>query len=103
MNEVAVEHIRTNPKYQALKRKRNVIGWTLTLAMFVAYYGYIALVAFNKAFLGQKISAEGVTTIGVPIGMGLIVFTILITGLYVRKANGEFDEMTAEILKEAQK
>lgn len=102
MNQVAVEHIRTNPKYQALKRKRNVIGWTLTIAMLVVYYGYIAIIAFDKSFLGQKISAAGVTTIGVPIGMGIIIFTILITGYYVRKANSEFDDMTAEILKEAQ-
>lgn len=95
------ERIRANPKYQELRRKRNAFGWLLTICMFVVYYGYIALIAFNKEFLSQPIGA-GVTTIGVPIGMGVIVFTILITGLYVRRANSEFDALTREILaKEA--
>ena len=36
-------------------------------------------------------------TWGIPIGLGVIVFTVLITGIYVRRANGEFDELTARI------
>jgi uncharacterized membrane protein (DUF485 family) len=94
-----VERIRANPKYQELRRQRNVFGWGLTLAMLVVYYGYIALIAFNKPFLSQPIGA-GVTTIGIPIGMGVIVFTILITGLYVRRANSKFDALTRSILEE---
>ena len=43
------------------------------------------------------------TSLGIPIGMGVIIFTIVITGLYVRRANGEFDALTAEILKDASK
>ena len=94
--------IEANPKYHELKRKRNSFGWMLTVLMLVVYYGYIALIAFNKPFLAQPIGA-GVTTLGIPIGMGVIVFTILITGIYVRRANGEYDRLTAEILKEASK
>jgi uncharacterized membrane protein (DUF485 family) len=93
------ERIRTNPKYLELRRKRNVFGWTLTLAMMVVYYGYIALIAWNKPFLSQPIGT-GVTTLGIPIGMGVIVFTILITGYYVRRANSEFDALTRAILEE---
>jgi uncharacterized membrane protein (DUF485 family) len=94
--------IEANPKYHELKRKRNSFGWMLTVLMLVVYYGYIALIAFNKPFLAQPIGA-GVTTLGVPIGMGVIIFTIAITGIYVRRANGEYDRLTAEILKEASK
>ena len=91
--------IRANPKYQELRRKRNGFGWALTLAMMVVYYGYIALIAWNKPFLSQPIGS-GVTTLGVPIGMGVIVFTVLITGYYVRRANSEFDALTRAILQE---
>jgi uncharacterized membrane protein (DUF485 family) len=35
--------------------------------------------------------------------MGVIMFTIVITGIYVRRANGEFDALTTEILKDAAK
>ncbi len=67
--------------------------------MVVVYYGYIALIAWNKEFLSQPPEAE-VTTIGIPIGMGAILLTILITGVYVRRANGDFDALTREILEE---
>ncbi|NRT55444.1 DUF485 domain-containing protein [Sphaerotilus uruguayifluvii] len=102
MADPVVARIRANPKYAELKSKRSGFGWLLTLLMMVVYYGYIALIAFNKEFLGQKMG-EGVTTLGVPIGMGVILFTIVITGVYVRRANDEFDRLTKEILQEVSK
>ncbi len=102
MLDPIVAKIEANPKYHELRAKRNGFGWLLTVLMLVVYYGYIALIAFNKPFLAQPIGA-GVTTLGIPIGMGVIVFTIAITGIYVRRANSEFDRLTAEILREASK
>jgi uncharacterized membrane protein (DUF485 family) len=99
MTDAVTARIRANPKYQELKAKRSSFGWLLTLLMMVVYYGYIALIAWNKEFLSQPLGT-GVTTIGVPIGMGVIVFTIVITGIYVRRANQEFDALTQQILKE---
>ena len=102
MSDPVVAKIEANPKYHELRRKRNSFGWLLTAIMMVVYYGYIALIAFNKPFLAQPIGA-GVTSLGIPIGMGVIVFTIVITGIYVRRANDEYDRLTAEILKDAAK
>ena len=95
-----VARIEANPKYHELRRKRNKFGWSLTIAMLVVYYGYIGLIAFDKSFLAQPLGA-GVTTLGIPLAMGVIIFTVLITGIYVRRANQEYDRLTAEILKEA--
>ena len=97
-----VAKIEANPKYRELRAKRNSFGWTMTILMMVVYYGYIALIAFNKPFLAQPIGT-GVTTLGIPIALGVIIFTIVITGIYVSRANGEYDRLTAEILKEAAK
>ena len=102
MSDPVVDKIQNNPKYQELRKKRSSFGWLLTLLMMVVYYGYIALIAFNKPFLAQPVGA-GVTTFGIPIGMCVIVFTIVITGIYVRRANGEFDQLTKDILKDASK
>ena len=102
MSDPVVNKIQNHPKYQELRAKRNSFGWLLTVLMLVVYYGYIALIAFNKPFLAQPIGA-GVTTVGIPIGMGVIVFTIVITGIYVRRANSEYDTLTKEILKDATK
>jgi uncharacterized membrane protein (DUF485 family) len=102
MSDPVVDKIQANPKYQELRSKRTKFGVTLTILMLVVYYGYIALIAFNKPFLAQPIGS-GVTTLGIPIGMGVIVFTIVITAFYVNRANSEFDSLTAEILKDASK
>ena len=102
MDTDLTRRIAANPKYQELKAKRSRLGWWLALAMMVVYYGFILLVAFNKPFLAQRLG-EGVTTIGMPIGLGVIVFTIVITGIYVRRANTEFDRLSDEIAKGALK
>ena len=102
MSDPVVDKIKTHPKYLELRRKRNGLGVFLTILMLVVYYGYIGLIAFDKAFLAQPIGA-GVTTLGVPIGMGVIVFTIIITGIYVKRAKGEFEHLTKDILKDATK
>ena len=102
MSDSVVAKIEANPKYHELKRKRNAFGWSLTILMLIVYFGYIALIAFNKPFLAQPIG-DGVTTIGIPIGLAVIIFTIVITGIYVRRANGEYDRLTTEILEEASK
>jgi uncharacterized membrane protein (DUF485 family) len=99
-----VTRIANNPNYQALKAKRTRFGWwlTLILMMMIAYYGFILLVAFNKSFLSQKLGA-GVMTVGIPIGFGVIVFTIVITAYYVNRANREFDALSDAIAKEVLK
>ncbi len=97
-----VERIERNPKYQQLKATRTRLGWWLTILMLIVYYGYIGLIAFDKALLAKPIGA-GVTTLGIPLGMAVIVFTVAITGIYVRRANKEFDALTRDILKDATK
>lgn len=100
-NDMATK-IATNPKYQQLVRTRSSFGWILTAIMMVVYYGYIAIIAFDKDMLAARLG-EGVMTVGIPVGFGVIVFTILITGFYVRRANSEFDRLTREIVEEAGK
>ena len=102
MDPELVTRIANNPNYQALKAKRTRFGWWLTLAMMIVYFGFILLVAFNKSFLSQKLGA-GVMTMGIPIGFGIIVFTILITAYYVNRANREFDALSESIAGEVLK
>lgn len=97
-----VAKIANNPNYLALEAKRTRFGWRLTLVMMIVYFGFILLVAFNKSFLSQKLGA-GVMTMGIPIGFGVIVFTIALTAYYVNRANREFDALSDAIAKEVLK
>jgi uncharacterized membrane protein (DUF485 family) len=99
MEDDLVQKIKSNPNYQKLVSTRSSYGWMLTWLMMIVYYGFIVLIAFDKELLAAKMGA-GVMTWGMPIGLFVIVFTVIITGIYVRRANSEFDDLTAEIRKE---
>ena len=98
MQEDLVRRIKADPDYHTLVRTRSRFGWTLTWAMMIVYYGFTLLVAFNKEFMGTRIG-DGVMTWGIPLGLFVIVFTIVITGIYVRRANRSYDELTDAIRK----
>ncbi|BAE51532.1 Predicted membrane protein [Paramagnetospirillum magneticum AMB-1] len=69
--------------------------------MLIIYFGFIAVIAFNKAWLGTLLTSTGVMTIGFPIGVGVILSAIALTGIYVYRANGEFDDMNRQILEDS--
>lgn len=102
MEDELTRRIESDPRYQELKNKRSRFGWLLTILMFIVYYGFILTVAWNKEFLSRPLG-EGVTTIGMPIGFGVIIFTILITVFYVQRANSEYDKLTDEIVNDVAK
>lgn len=100
MHDSMIERVQNNPKFHALVATRSKFSWMLTLAMLVIYYGFILLIAFSPATLGTPIS-NGVTTIGIPLGIFVIISAFVLTGIYVRRANTEFDQLTREVVEEA--
>ena len=95
--------IRANPKFQKFVKKRNRYPIVISILVIIAYFGFILLVAFDKPFLAQKLVPGSVTSLGIPIGVGVILFTIILTWIYVRRANTEFDAINESLIKEAQK
>jgi len=93
--------VAANPKYQQLVSTRSAYSIAMTIAVMVVYFGYILLIAFDGNWLGAKIGEGMTTSIGIPLGVGVIVITIILTNIYVRRANTEFDQLNAEIIKEA--
>lgn len=97
MNKELVEKIKANPDYQHLVKTRTAFAIKLSIAMLIVYFTFILTIAFEPALLGAPISADSVTTIGIPIGIAIIVFAFLLTGIYTKRANGEFDELSNKI------
>ena len=93
------QRIQGNLQYQHLIKARDALGWRLTTLVLIAYYGFILLVAFDKSLLATPIAAGMTTTWGIPAGFGVILLTIVLTAIYVRKANREYDHMMKEILE----
>lgn len=92
--------IEQNPHYQQLVKTRSSFAWKLSVAMLVIYFGFILLVGYEPKLLGIPMGS-GVTTIGIPIGLAVILSAFVLTGIYVRRANSEFDTLTREIVEES--
>ena len=91
--------VLSNPSFQALVRERSSFGWILTIIMLVIYYGFILLVAFGKGFLATKIGG-GVTSIGMIIGLLVILSAVVLTGIYTQRANTRYDDLTEKLKRD---
>ena len=83
--------IKADPEYQTLVKRRRKFALTLTVIMLVVYFSFILTLAYAPYIFAIPLSNNGVTTLGIPVGVGIILFSFLLTGIYVRKANHEFD------------
>jgi uncharacterized membrane protein (DUF485 family) len=96
MDDTTVARIQNNPAFVELVNARKSFAWTLTILMLVIYFGFIALVAFAPSAIGTPIG--GSITWGLALGIAVILSAILLTGIYVWRANSSFDEMTRAIV-----
>lgn len=102
MSEKIYQRIRENPHFAELVRKRSQLSWALVTVVLVLFYGLILVVAFNPSLMGQRLGGEtSVYTLGVAVILAMFIFLWAITALYVKRANGEFDELTQKIVREA--
>ncbi len=103
MTKEQVQEIQNNPNYQKLVSTRSKFAWTLTIMILVVYYAFILLIAFSPETLGAKISPDHMMTVGIPVGVAIIVFSFALTGIYVRRANNEFDGLLNNLKNDVEK
>lgn len=88
------QEIVNSEKFKKLVKKRLSVSLTLTAVVLFVYFGFILTIAFYKELLAYKIGEH--LTIGLPIGIGIILFAWLLTGLYTRWANHSYDKSVRE-------
>jgi uncharacterized membrane protein (DUF485 family) len=96
MDSATSTHLQADPAFQELVRTRGRLGWGLTFAMLVIYFGFLGLVAFAPHVMATPVL--GIITLGFPLGLGVIVIAIVLTGIYVFEANRRFDALTRRIV-----
>lgn len=97
MKQEIFDRIKNDPNYMLLVQKRSRLGWQLSFIILLIYFGFVLLIAFDPAFLATPLAKGWVTTIGIPLGLGVIISAFVLTGIYVWRANSEFDELTQKI------
>lgn len=102
MDERQVDAILRNPKFKEMVAKKSKLSWTLTAIMLFVYVGFMLLVGYNKEFLLTTVSAGGVTTWGIPLGLGIIVLSFVLCGVYSYIANNRLDQLTEDAMAEVE-
>lgn len=97
MKQHTVDAITAHPRYQELIGARKRFAWTLTAAILIIYYGFILVIAFEPEWLAVPVAEGWTMTVGMPVGILIILSAFILTGIYVARANGQFDRLTKEI------
>lgn len=100
MNDLIYQRIEDSAHFRELIEKRQRFAIILSIIMLVIYVGFIMLIAFAPGWLGTPLHAGTSVTRGIPIGVGVIVISFVLTAIYVWRANGEFDRLTHAMLRE---
>ena len=102
-NVISAGKIQSNPMYHKLIKERDSLAWILSAFVLVIYYGFVLMVAFAGDTLTQPISSTSVIPVGMLVGVGVILASILLTGIYVARANNHFDPMIKKIIEDSTK
>ena len=89
--------IQETEEFKKFVRKKWSISLILACIMLFAYFGFILIVAFRKELFAIKLT-KGLT-LGIPVGLGIIVLAWALTGIYVRWANNHYDKKVEELKK----
>lgn len=98
MNQEQLEQIKNHPSFIQMQSKKSKLGLIFTVLTLIVYFGYIIMVGANPDVFATPVAAGKITTIGIYWGLFVIFFSIIITGIYVYKANGEFDALTKKVI-----
>jgi len=101
MSESIAMKIHNNPKFARLVKQRDGLGWILSAVVCVMYFGFTLMIAYTPDILTAPIASDSVIPVGMLMGIGIIVISCVLTGIYVFRANNTYDPIMREIIEEA--
>ena len=103
MSNPLYENIKRDPRYAQLVRERARFATTLALLVIAVFFGFVLLVAFQPQVIGKRLSEGSYLTVGIAFELFMFIFFWVLTAVYVKRANGEFDAITEEVVRDAAK
>ncbi len=99
--EEAYNKIASSAQFNELVRKRNRFAFTLSAIILIVYYAFVLFAATSGSGFATPVAQGSAVVIGLLIGWGIQIFSFLMTGVYVNRANSTFDAMTRAAVREA--
>lgn len=102
LSDANVQQVLNNPDFINMARKKASLSRLFTIITILMYFAYMITLGVNPELFATPVSSGSTTTWGIYLGLGVILVSILLTGIYVHKANGEFDVMTQKVVQDIQ-
>lgn len=102
LSDAHVQQVLNNPDFINMARKKSSLSRLFTIITILMYFIYMVTLGINPELFATPVSAGSTTTWGIYLGLGVILVSILLTGIYVHKANGEFDVLTQKVVQDIQ-
>ena len=99
LTETTARIIVQNPRFIALTRARARVRWGLTALTVLAFFGFVLLIVFGRPLLATKVG-DGLAPLGIYLAIGMLLFVVAITGVYVQRAGNLFGRMNDELVEE---
>jgi len=93
------DKIKADSEFQTLVKERRAFSLKLSFIILALYFSFILTIAYAPSIFATPIFEGSVISLGIPVGIGLILIAFILTGVYVKRANHDFDA-TLNRLKE---
>ncbi len=100
MDKSSLKRVLAHPDFKKMEREKKRLSWFFSFLIFTIYVAYILYIGIDPSFFGRPLFAGSVISIGIYAGVFIILFSIVLTGIYVRKLNRQFDEVTKRVIHE---
>lgn len=100
MKKSSMARVLDHPEFRKMEQEKKQISWLFSFLVFTVYVAYILYIGMNPAFFGRPLFTGSPITIGIYAGVFIILFSTALTGIYVRKVNRKFDEITRKVIHE---
>lgn len=101
MSNPLYENIKRDPRYAQLVRERARFATMLALLVIGVFFAFVLLVAFVPGIIALRLAEGSNLTVGIALGFAQFVFFCVLTWVYVRRANSNFDPRNAQIVQDA--
>jgi len=94
--------IYADPEFHELELKRGRFSWLLASILLITYFSFILIIAFVPQLFAIPIIEGQIITWGIPVALSVILLSFVLTGVYVLRANKEFDQLVKDIVENAE-
>lgn len=100
MKKEYIDPIKNHPQYIKLVSERKRLALILSSIVLVVYFSFILTIAFSPATLATPIYDGSVISVGIPVGIIIIIISVVSAGIYVSRANALFDDYIEQIQRD---